>query len=177
MREVIKEPLDVSIEHMRVPLPMKFQDFSNRHMTIAARPETIRVVVKHPLEERAQEEPKHLLSNPVADGGDPQRACLARTLGECTRRKGRGLKVPSFRSHIKASKFCSRLASNIVMLSLSIPQPPGSSDIAEGAMHQVQGDPSRQRMVLDLGHMRTFPVEPHETETREVRRRPVEAVS
>ncbi len=34
-------------------------------------------------------------------------------------------------------------------------------------MQQGQGDPSRQRMVLDLGHARPFPMEPHETETLE----------
>ena len=40
-------------------------------------------------------------------------------------------------------------------------------DVAEGELHEGQGDPSRQRVVLDLGHVGPFPMEPHETETLE----------
>ena len=50
--------------------------------------------MKQPLEERAQELPKHLLGNPVADGRDPQRACLARSLGDVHAPQRQGLKSP-----------------------------------------------------------------------------------
>jgi len=38
-------------------------------VAVAVGPEPVRVIVKQPLEERAQEEANHLLGHPVADGG------------------------------------------------------------------------------------------------------------
>ncbi len=66
---------------MGVPLLMEFQDFLHGHVAAAAWPEPIRILVKQPLEERTQEEADHLLSYSVADGWDPQRACLALAFG------------------------------------------------------------------------------------------------
>ena len=134
VRDVVEEPLDVGVEYVGVPLPMEFQHPLHGLMTVACRPEAIGVVVKDPLEERTQEEPKHLLSNAVADGGDTQRAGLARRpLGMWTRRKGRGWNVPLLRSRIRASKFCSRLASNMVNADLVDPRrAPVPFDVPEG---------------------------------------------
>ena len=50
--KVVKEPLDVGIEYVRVPGAMKFQDFFHGHVTVAAWPEPVRVVVKQPIEDR-----------------------------------------------------------------------------------------------------------------------------
>jgi len=50
-------------------LPMELQHPFQSLMAVATRPEAVGVVVKQPLKERAQELPKHLLGNPVADGG------------------------------------------------------------------------------------------------------------
>src|SRR5208282_3480495 len=41
---------------------------------------------------------------------------------------------------------------------------PVTFDVPEAAVHQVQGDPSRQRVGLDLGHVGSSLAEPHETE-------------
>ena len=168
VREVVKEPLDVGVEHMGVPLPMEFQDPLHGHMAAACRPEAIRVVVKQPLEERAQEEPKHLLSNPVADGGDPQRACLARSLGDMDAPQGEGLESPVLQVAHQGQQVLFEVDLEHRDADLVNPRRPAiPPDVAEGEMHEGRGDPSRQRVVLDLGHKRPFPAEPHETETSE----------
>jgi hypothetical protein len=69
MWEIVEEPLDISVEHMVVPLLMEFQDFAHGHVAIAVWPEAIRVIVKQPLKERTQEEAYHILGNPIANGG------------------------------------------------------------------------------------------------------------
>src|ERR1700730_3220318 len=94
MRQIVEEPLNISVEHIRVPLLMEFQDLSHGHVAVAAGPEPVRVIVKQPLKERAQEEANHLLGYPVADGGDPQRACLAWSLGNMDTKQGEGLVRP-----------------------------------------------------------------------------------
>ena len=92
--KVVEEPLDVGIEYVRVPVPMEFQDFFHGHVTVAAGPEPVRVVMKHPIEDRTQEKPKHLLSNAVADGRDPQGPGLPRSLGDLHAPQGQGGKLP-----------------------------------------------------------------------------------
>src|SRR5258707_11972136 len=67
---------------MSVPLPLEFQHPFDGLMTVACRPEAIGVVVEDPLKERTQEEPKHLLSNAIADGGDTQRTSFPVPLGD-----------------------------------------------------------------------------------------------
>ena len=82
VRKVVKEPRDIGIEHMRVPLPMEFQDPLDGQVAVTLGPETIGVVVEDPLEERTQEEPQHLLSNTVAHRGDAEWTGLAVSLGD-----------------------------------------------------------------------------------------------
>ena len=107
------------------------------------------------------------LGNPVADGGDPQRACLAWTLGDVHAPQGEGLKGTSRLevAHQGAQilfevRLEHRDAHLVDPRRAAIPP-----DVAKSAVHEVQGDPSRQRVVLDLGHVRLFPAETHETET------------
>ena len=76
VRNVVEEPLNVGVEYVNVSLPMEFQHPLDGLMAIAAWSETIRVVMKQPLEEprvtRTQKLPQHLLGNAVADGWNPQ---------------------------------------------------------------------------------------------------------
>lgn len=70
VRDVVKEPLNISVEHVVAPLLMEFDDPLDSHVASASRSEAKRVVVKDPLEERTQELTNHLLSNAVTHGGD-----------------------------------------------------------------------------------------------------------
>jgi hypothetical protein len=63
---------------------MEFEHPRDGRMTVAGRPEAMGVRVEDPLEERTPEEPQHLLSNAVADGGDTQRAGLPAPLGRAS---------------------------------------------------------------------------------------------
>lgn len=94
MRDVVKEPLDVGIEYMGVPLLTEFQHPRHRPMTVACRPEPIGVVVEDPLEERTQELPEHFLSNAVADSGDTQGPGFAVAFGDMDPTQGEGPERP-----------------------------------------------------------------------------------
>src|SRR6266852_4841204 len=135
-------------------------------MAVATWPEAIGVVMKQPLEERAQELPKHLLGNPVADGGDPQRACLARPLGDVHASQGQGLEsTPRLEITHQGEQILFEVSlehSNADLVNPRCPAIP--PDVAKSAVHEVRGDPSRQRMNFDLGHERSFQVEPRETD-------------
>ena len=82
MRNVVEEPLNVSVEYVFEPELMEFDDFLHGPMAAALRPEAKRVVVKDPLEERTEELANHLLSNAVAHGGDPEGTGFTVTLGD-----------------------------------------------------------------------------------------------
>ena len=124
--------------------------------------------MKPPLEERTQDEPKHFLSNPVADGGDPQRACLVRTFGDvCDTPQGEGLEGTS-RLQVAHQGEQVRFEVGLEHPDAHLVDPRRTavpSHVAKGAVHEFRGDPSRQRVVLDLGHGWPFPAETHETET------------
>src|SRR5260370_27076880 len=80
---------------MRVPLPMELQDPFHSAMTVACRPVTVGVVVEDRLKERTQEEPKHLLSNAVADSGDAERPGFPVPLGNPDTAQGQGFEGPA----------------------------------------------------------------------------------
>jgi hypothetical protein len=122
--------------------------------------------VKHPLEERAQELPKHFLGNPVADGGDPQRACLAWPLGDMHAPQGVGLESPFLEVVHQGQQVLFEVGLEHSDADFVDPRhAPVASNVPEGAVQEFQGDPSRQRMSLDLGHNGSFHAEPHATET------------
>ena len=147
---------------------MEFEDFAHGHMAVATGPEPVRVVVKQPLEERAQEEANHLLGHPVADGGDPQRTRLALTLGDMDATQGEGFIRPILQTPHQGEQVVYEVAlEGLDALPVNPRGPAIPPDVAEGEQQESQGDPSRQRMVLDLGHVEPFAVEPHETETLE----------
>jgi hypothetical protein len=169
VRQIVKEPLDVSVEHMDVPVLMEFQDFLHGHVAAAAWPEPVRVLVKQPLEERAQEEADHLLSYPVADGWDPQRACLALSLGNPDTPQGERFVRPVLQAAHQSEQVVFEVYfEGLDALSVDSRSPAVPPDVSEGEVHEVRGDPSRQRVVLDLGHIGSFPMEPRETETLKV---------
>src|SRR5208337_4470110 len=163
--DVVKEPLDVGIEYVDVPLPMELQHSLHGLMAVAARPKTEGIVVKHSLEERAEELPKHLLSNPVADGRDPQRACLAWTLGDVHAPQGKGLKSPFLEVVHQGQQILLQVCLEHGDADLIDPcRAPVTFDVPKSAVHEVAGDPPRQRVGFDLGQLGSFPVEPLETE-------------
>jgi hypothetical protein len=61
---------------------MEFDDPLDGHVASASGSETIRVIVKDPLEERTQELTDHLLSNSVTHSGDAQRARFTVAFGD-----------------------------------------------------------------------------------------------
>ena len=76
MRNVIEEPLDISIENMGKPLSMKFQKLLNSHVAVPFGNEPEGTVVKLRFEDGCQEAPKNLLGNPVAYDRDAYRTRL-----------------------------------------------------------------------------------------------------
>ena len=74
--EIVEETGDVGIEHPTVPLPPQFQDLLHRLMTASSWPEAVRMIVKLGLEDRTQQTPKHLLSDPIPDCRNSQWAKL-----------------------------------------------------------------------------------------------------
>ena len=83
-----KKPLNVGVEHLTVPLPMEFQHPLDGHVTVACRPETIRVIVENRLEDRAQEQPEHFLSDAVPDSGDAEWTSFPVPLGDTDATQG-----------------------------------------------------------------------------------------
>ena len=163
-----KNPLMSASSTWVCPSRWSSRTLLHRPMAVAAGPEPVRIVVKQPLEERAQEEADHLLGHPVADGGDPQRTRLALTLGDMDATQGEGFIRPILQAPHQGEQVVYEVS--LEGLDALPVNPRGSAippDVAEGEQQERQGDPSRQRMVLDLGHVEPFPVEPHETETLE----------
>ena len=152
-RYVVEEPLDVGVEHMTVPLPMEFQDPLHRHMTVACRPETVRVIVKDRLEDGTQKQPEHLLSNAIPDCGDAERTCLPVPLGDPDATQGQGPKGPLLELPHQSQQVRCEIV--LVQTDADLVDPGGSAialDVAKGGQHQGLSDPSRQRVCFDLGH-------------------------
>jgi len=151
---MIQEPLDVGIEHLSVPVPLEFQHLFHGLMAIACRPKTIRVVVKDPLEKRTEEEPKHLLSNPVANGGDTQRTGGAVPLGDMDTTQGLGPKAPVLETPHQGQQVLREITLKQPNADLVDPgRAPVTSDVPKRGLEQGQGDPSGQRMSLDLDQL------------------------
>jgi hypothetical protein len=150
---VIQEPLNVGIEYLGVPLPMELQHPLHGPMTVACRPETVGVVVEDRLEERTQEEPQHLLSNAVADGGDTERPGFPVPLGNPDTVQGQGLESPALELPHQGQQILPKIVLEQTNADLVDPRRTAIPlDVAKGAEHQGLGNPSRQRMSFDLGH-------------------------
>ncbi len=153
MRDVVKEPLDVGVEYVSVPLPMEFQHPLDGLMTVASRPEPVRIVVEDRLEERTQEEPKHLLSNAVADGGDAERTGFAVPLGNPDTAQGQGFESPALEFPHQGQQILVEIV--LEQTDADLVDPRGTAiplDVAKSGAHQGLGNPSRQRVSFDLGH-------------------------
>ena len=76
-QQVVKEALNVGIHHRLVAGFMVFKHLGQGHVTIASGTEAVGRLVKQRLEDGSQQAPKHLLSNPIANRRNTQRAQLA----------------------------------------------------------------------------------------------------
>jgi len=92
VRDVVKEPFDVGVQHVVEALSLEFQHLSHGHVTAPERPEAVGVVMEDDLKERVQEVTNLLLSNAVGDCGNAQRACFpCVSFGDMDAAQGEGL--------------------------------------------------------------------------------------
>jgi len=75
-REIIEEALDVGIKDDEETSTVEVQSADNCHMAIALRTKTEGRVVEQRFEDRREEATNNLLSNPIANGRNAQRAKL-----------------------------------------------------------------------------------------------------
>ena len=116
--------------------------------------------MEDPLEERTQKKPQHLLSNAIADSGDPQRSRLAVALGDMHAPQG----VGSIRPVLEVAHQGQQVLQKVVLVELNAdpvnPRRPAiTSHVAEGFAHERLGNPPGQRVCLDLGHRQVSPAE------------------
>ena len=134
-------------------LPMEVQHPFDSHVTAASRPEAIGVVVEDPLEERTQDEPKHLLSNAIADRGDAQGSRFAVALGDVHASQGEGPIGPALEVAHQGQQVLQKVI--LVELNADLVDPRRAAitfHVAEGFEQERLGNPSRPRVCLDLGH-------------------------
>src|SRR6202022_2687824 len=99
------------------------------------------------------------------DGGDPQRACLAWSFGDMNAPQRQGLKCPRLEVAHQGEQVLFEVGLEHSNADLVNPRrTPVTFDVPESTAHKDTGDPSRQRVSLDLGHLGSFPAEPLETE-------------
>ena len=67
VRNVVKEPFYIGIEHISVPLPVEFQDQAHGRMTVLQRSEALRSIVKERFENRLEKATNHLLADAIPD--------------------------------------------------------------------------------------------------------------
>ncbi len=124
LRQVIKEGLDIRIQDDAETLVVERQGLANSPVAIAALTKAVRRVVKQGFEDWVEEATNCLLSHPIANRGNTQWAQLRFVLRNVSPAQGKGSKEPFFKSRSKARRLSLRLASNILMLTLSIPAAP-----------------------------------------------------
>jgi transposase len=149
-RNVVEEPLDVGVEYT-VPLPMEFQDSLHRHVTVACRPEPIRIIVKDRLEDGTQKQPEHFLSDAIPDCGDAERTCLPVPFGDVHTTQRQGPKGPVLEPPHQGQQVRRQIV--LVPTDVDLVNPRRAAlplDVAKGGPQQGLGDPSRQRMCFDL---------------------------
>ena len=76
MGEVIEEGFDIRVENDEETRTVKLQHALNSQMAIAVGPEAKGRIVKQGFEDRGEETANHLLSDPIANGRNAQRAQL-----------------------------------------------------------------------------------------------------
>ncbi len=136
-----------------MPLPPEVQDPLHCHVTVASRPETIRVIVEDRLKDGTQDHPEHLLSDTVPDSGDAERPSPSVPLGDQDATQGQRPKDPSLELPHQGQQVRCEIV--LVQTNADLVDPRRTAiplDVAKGVVHQGLGDPSRQRVRFDLGH-------------------------
>jgi len=130
---------------------MEFSQPPQGVMTGPARSKAERVVVKERLEERGQQSAEHFLCHAIADGRNAQRALLPPAFVDVPSAGWPGLiRSSGFEvSHQSGQVLFEVGLEHLDALAVDARRSAIAFHAAEGRVHQVEGDPTRQRVVLD----------------------------
>src|SRR5271166_1374047 len=171
MREIVKEPLDIRVEHHLVPLAVEFQHSLNRLVTVASGDESVRVVVKLWFKDRRKKPSNHFLSYPISHHWNAERSKLRRTraFGNEDTAERQGLERSRFQLPHQRREVLLEVGSKHLNADLVHPSGPAIPlDGLEGLSHEPRGNPPGQRVYLDLLHGEPFTLCNHEVRTGEL---------
>ncbi len=145
MRYVIKEPFDVRIDDKLVTIMSIVNDLLYGHVAVASGPESIGVIVKQWLENRAYQLSDDFLSDPATNSGNTERPEIVLVLRdvdspERDRQIGAGFEVFHKAFKILFEIFPEHLDRNLVETGRAPVLFNGFKSLA----HQYRGDPSRK---------------------------------
>ena len=170
MRKIVKESLDIRIEHDSAPEAVEFEDPFDRLVAVASFNEPKRAIVKLGFKDRGEKPTYHFLRHAITNHRNAERSELLRTRAfrdvDATQRerpKTSGFQIPHQRREVFLAVSIKHVDAHLVHAS----GPAIPLHRLEGLSHQSGRDPPRQRVHLDLCHGEPFTLCNHGVRTVE----------